>query len=70
MNHLALLVVYKIYHLLQEKNLIAKYSIRDFVRHLLEIRAVKIQGTWHKAEIIKATSQFLEKIGLHDQPIP
>ena len=69
-NHLALLAVYKIYHILQDKKLISKYSIRDFIQHLLEIRAVKINDSWHTAEIIQATSKFLEKIGIECKPIP
>jgi ABC-type lipoprotein export system ATPase subunit len=69
MNHLALLAVYKIYHILQDKQLITKYSIRDFIQHLLEIRAVKINDSWYNAEIINATSKFLEKIGLEQKPI-
>ena len=70
MNHLALLAVYKIYHILQDKQLISKYSIRDFIQHLMEIRAVKINDSWHTAEIIHATGKFLEKIGLEYKPIP
>lgn len=70
MNHLALLAVYKIYHILQEKQLISKYSIRDFIQHLMEIRAVKINDSWRTAEIIHATGKFLEKIGLAYKPIP
>lgn len=70
MNHLALLAVYKIYHILQDKKLISKYSIRDFIQHLLEIRAVKINDSWHSAEVIHATTKFLEKIGIEYKPIP
>ena len=69
-NHLALLAVYKIYHILQDKKLISKYSIWDFIQHLLEIRAVKINDSWHTAEIIHATGKFLEKIGIECKPIP
>jgi transposase len=69
-NHLALLAVYKIYNMLLDKKLIAKYSIHDFVQHLIEIRTVRIQDKWYQAEIVKATSQFLGKIGLEPKPIP
>ena len=70
MNHLALLAVYKIYHILLEKKLISKYSIRDFIQHLLEIRVVKINGAWHSAEVVQATTKFLEKVGIDHKPIP
>jgi hypothetical protein len=36
----------------------------------LEIRAVKINDSWHTAEIIHATGKFLEKIGIECKPIP
>ena len=43
-NHLALLIHHKIYVLLEDKKLINKYSIRDFIEYLAEQKKVKINN--------------------------
>ena len=68
-NHLALLTVYRIYHLLVEQKLIAKYSINDFIEHLKEIRTIKSQNNWVLAEILKSTADLITKLNMK-LPIP
>lgn len=68
-NHLALLAVYRIYHLLVEQKQIDKYSINDIIAHLKEIRTINIQNQWVLAEIVKSTSDLLTKLKLK-LPIP
>ncbi|MEW6053780.1 MAG: hypothetical protein AB1552_08340, partial [Nitrospirota bacterium] len=54
-----------IYKLLSEKQLLSKFSPRDLLMHLLEIKKVKINDSWHTAEITGRTQKLIEKLGLH-----
>jgi len=63
-NHIALQWYYHLYHLLVRHKQIKKYSVKDLLEHLQEIRMVKIDGQWHRAEIIKSSQQLLGKISL------
>jgi len=64
-NHISLLLSYKIYNLLRDKKLLANFSVVDFIAHLKYIFKVKINGEWHISEVTKKTKQFLEKLTLH-----
>jgi len=61
-NYLALQWYYYIYKLLSEKELISKYSVKDLLMHLSEIRKVKINNSWKMAEITKKTHTLLRKL--------
>lgn len=63
-NHLALLIHHKIYQLLKEKNMISKYSIRDFIEYLADVKKVKINDEWILEPIIKEQQKLLESIGI------
>jgi len=64
-NHIALLLCYKIYNLLKRKELISQYSIADFLAYLKYIHKVKIDGVWKISEINKKTTTLIDKLGLH-----
>ena len=64
-NHIALLLCYKIYNLLKQRELISRYSIADFLAYLKYIHKVKIDGVWKTSEINKKTMKMIEKLGLH-----
>ena len=63
-NYIALHWYYSIYKLLSQHNLNKKYSPADFLQMLKEIRKVNIQNKWYNAEVIKRTTDLMEKIGL------
>lgn len=63
-NHIALQWYYHLYHLLVRHKQLKKYSVKDLLEHLQEIRMVKIDEQWHRAEIIKSSQQLLDKISL------
>jgi len=48
--------------LLSEKELISKYSVKDLLMHLSEIRKVKINNSWKMVEITKKTHVLLRKL--------
>jgi transposase len=63
-NHLALLIHHKIYSLLKEKKLICKYSIRDFIEYLSDIKKVKINDQWVMETIIAEQQKMLKDLGV------
>lgn len=63
-NHLALLVHHKIYALLKEKKLISKYSIRDFIEYLADVKKVKINDEWMMEPIIEEQKKLLRQTGV------
>ena len=64
-NHLSLMLVYKIYNTLRQHNLTKKYSVEDFISHLKYIRKAKINNVWHTGEITKGTQTLLHKLDLN-----
>ena len=63
-NHLALLIHHKIYSLLKEKKIIRKYSIRDFIEYLSDIKKVKINDQWVMEPIIAQQQKLLRDAGV------
>jgi transposase len=63
-NYLALQWYYHIYNLLSEKQLISKYSVKDLLIHLTEIRKIKINNEWKLAEITAKTQTLLNKLNI------
>jgi transposase len=64
-NHIALLLCYKIYNLLKRKELISQYSIADFLACLKYISKVNIEGIWRTSEITRKTAAMIGKLELH-----
>lgn len=64
-NHIALQWYYIIYQLLKKSELIKRYSVRDFLIHLNEIKKVKINQEWIPETTVKSTAKLLEKLGIH-----
>ena len=64
-NHIALMLNYKIYNLLRANNLLAKFSIADFISHLKYIFKVKADSQWITTEISAKTSSLLASLQLH-----
>ncbi len=61
-NHIALQWYQQIYLLLKDKKLTSKYSVRDFLILLRDVRKVRINEQWYSAEITKAVAKLLDKI--------
>lgn len=66
MNYIALLAYWRILKLLMQKELLAKFSIKDFLIYLSYIKKIRINGQWHLAEITDKTKKLLQKL---DYPI-
>ena len=63
-NHLALMYYYKVYQLLLKNDMLSKYSPIDILTMLLQIRTLKIDGTWITAEISAKMSKLMTKLGV------
>jgi hypothetical protein len=64
-NHLSLMMVYRIYDLLRRYKLLSKVSVEDFLRYLQGVRAINWDNQWHVTEIPKKTQKPLETLNLH-----
>ena len=64
-NHLALVYYYRLYQLLMSKDLLRKYSPKDVLLHLSQVRKIKINNEWITSEITHKTKQLLENLGIH-----
>jgi len=63
-NHLALQVHHKVYALLKEKKLLSKYSIRDFIGFLSDIRKVKVDKEWVLEPTVDKQKKLMKDIGI------
>jgi len=64
-NHLALLVHHKIYALLKQNNLISKYSVRDFIEYVADVKKIKINDEWFGEPIVSEQKKLLSKLNIH-----
>jgi transposase len=64
-NHISLMLNYKIYNLLREKKQLSNFSVADFLSHLKYIFKVKINDTWYLSETTRKTRVFLDKININ-----
>jgi len=63
-NFIALLIYYKVYGLLVQKDVLNKCSPRDIILHLSRVFHVKIGDNWIVSEIPKKTRLLIEKMGI------
>jgi transposase len=64
-NHLALQVHHKIYSFLKTKKLLHKYSIRDFIEYLSDLKKVKINNQWFLEELTSEHIKLIKETGIH-----
>jgi transposase len=63
-NFIALIWHYRIYKLLSDNNLLSKFSVKDFLTMLLEIKKVSIDHKWYICEINSKIEELLKKLKL------
>ena len=64
-NHISLMLVYRIYTKLKAADLLSKYSVQDFIIHLKYIQRLKINNSWVTGEISGKTQKLLDKLDIH-----
>ena len=63
-NMIALKWYYVILNLLKKHELNKKYSPADFLLFLSEVKMVKINDTWQRAEVTRKTIDLMQKVGI------
>jgi len=63
-NYIALHWYYRLYQLLVKHEMNGKFSPKDLISFLIEIKRVKINDKWYTAEITKKTADLLKKLEL------
>lgn len=61
-SHIVLQWYYELYKILNDNNLLHKYSIQDMINILLDVKKVNINGVWYNAEVTNKTANLLDKL--------
>lgn len=64
-NHLSLMLCYKIIYALRANKLLDKFSISDFLSHLKYIFKIKADSQWLTSEISAKTNKLLSSMNIH-----
>ncbi len=63
-NFIALVFYYRLYKILADNSLLARYTPNDVLIHLSRIHKLKIPDEWITSEIPKKTRVLLEKLNI------
>lgn len=63
-NHIALIMYYRLQGIIRKANLLKQYSAKDILERLIRIEKIKIKSKWVTAEINSKTLQLLKKLEL------
>jgi len=64
-NYIALCWYYKLYSLLLNANLLAKFSVADLLMRLSKITKIKLQDSWVFSEITSKSEKLLRNLDIH-----
>jgi len=59
-NFMALILHYRIYSMLRQKDLLSRYSPVDVIKHLERISMIKINNEWRLSEIPKKSREIID----------
>lgn len=65
LNHISLMLSYKLYDLLRFTGLLSIFSVDDFIYHLKYIHKVKVKSCWLTSEISAKTLKLLTSLKMH-----
>ena len=63
-NHISLMLCYRLYDALREADVLKKYSMKDAIYYLNDIRTIRINGQWRFAEATKKARSLLKDLAL------
>jgi len=49
----------------QNKNLLKKISVNDYIQLLTDVKKVKINNTWHLNEYTASTKKLMQAVGIN-----
>lgn len=64
-NHISLMLCYRLYNALKNANLLSKYSVEDLLTHLKYIHKIKMDKDWDTTEISTKTQALLKNLNIH-----
>jgi transposase len=64
-TYIAIQWYYEIYMLIQKNELTSKYSPKELLMHLSEIKKIKINQNWVLSEFTNKTQKILDKLNIH-----
>jgi transposase len=64
-NHLAILMYYKLFNLIKKHNLLTTISPKDLLIRLSMVTKLKINNQWYLSEINGKSQKMFNKLGLH-----
>lgn len=67
LNHIALLLYYRLQRVLSDKDMLKKYSPQDIIKRLERIQKLHIKGKWVTSEINSKTVDVMKKLEI---PVP
>ncbi len=62
LNHISLMLCYRLYDQLQKSDILKKYSAKDVLYYLRDIHALRIHGVWQFAEVTKKSRSLLHDL--------
>lgn len=63
-NYVSMLMYYRIYGLLADKDMLKRFSVKDIMVHLSRISKLKVNGEWMLSEVPKKTEKLMNKLGV------
>ncbi len=63
-NFIALVLHYRIYSILKEKDMLKRYSPEDVIEHLERVSMLKIGEEWKISEIPKKSRDIIDELGI------
>ncbi len=62
LNHISLMLCYRLYDQLQKLDILKKYSAKDVLYYLKDVRVIRIHGAWQIAEATKKSRSLLHDL--------
>ena len=65
-NHIALMLCYRLFRVIKDHGLTSKYSVEDLIEYLKSITKIKINGgEWITAEVSSKTTKIITACDIH-----
>ena len=64
MNFIVLVLHYRMYSILKEKDMLKRYSPEDVIEHLESASMLKVGEEWKISEIHKKSRDIIDKLGI------
>ena len=63
-NHLAIMLYYKIFNVIKDKNKLGKLSPKDLLMRLARVTKIRIGSEWISAEVPRSSQVIFKELGI------